>query len=89
MEPSYSLQDHIFNGLERYMYRDINTYNPLNITDTATDNFVMNKRVNHSNNLDVQLLKQLNICIISNTFLYLHLKPLQSLQMYTELHLIS
>ncbi|KAK4143250.1 glycosyltransferase [Dichotomopilus funicola] len=32
MEPSYSLQDHIFNNLEKNVYRDINEYNPLNIT---------------------------------------------------------
>lgn len=32
MEPSYSLQKHIFNDLTGNTYRDINTYNPLNIT---------------------------------------------------------
>lgn len=32
MEPSYSLQRHIFNDLGRNSYRDINVYNPLNIT---------------------------------------------------------
>lgn len=32
MEPSYSLQTHIFNHLSRNVYRDINHYNPLNIT---------------------------------------------------------
>jgi mannan polymerase II complex MNN10 subunit len=32
MEPSYSLQSHIFNHLARNVYRDINHYNPLNIT---------------------------------------------------------
>lgn len=32
MEPSYSLQDHIFNRLDEIVYRDINEYNPLNIT---------------------------------------------------------
>lgn len=32
MEPSYSLQDHLFNNLEKHVYRDINEYNPLNIT---------------------------------------------------------
>ncbi|KAL4786250.1 galactosyl transferase GMA12/MNN10 family-domain-containing protein [Aspergillus varians] len=32
MEPSYSLQDHIFNRLGEIVYRDINEYNPLNIT---------------------------------------------------------
>ncbi|KAK7747681.1 alpha-1,6-mannosyltransferase [Diatrype stigma] len=32
MEPSYSLQHHIFNHLEKNIYRDINEYNPLNIS---------------------------------------------------------
>ncbi|KAL2066254.1 hypothetical protein VTL71DRAFT_2325 [Oculimacula yallundae] len=32
MEPSYSLQSHIFNDLSSNTYRDINDYNPLNIT---------------------------------------------------------
>ncbi|TVY81405.1 putative alpha-1,6-mannosyltransferase MNN10 [Lachnellula suecica] len=32
MEPSYSLQSHIFNNLAANTYRDINEYNPLNIT---------------------------------------------------------
>jgi len=32
MEPSYSLQKHIFNDLASNTYRDINLYNPLNIT---------------------------------------------------------
>ncbi|KAL2817449.1 galactosyl transferase GMA12/MNN10 family-domain-containing protein [Aspergillus cavernicola] len=32
MEHSYSLQDHIFNRLDEIVYRDINEYNPLNIT---------------------------------------------------------
>jgi mannan polymerase II complex MNN10 subunit len=32
MEPSISLQKHIFTGLARHVYRDINVYNPLNIT---------------------------------------------------------
>jgi len=32
MEPSYPLQKHIFNNLEGNTYRDINTYNPLNIS---------------------------------------------------------
>lgn len=31
MEPSYSLQSHIFNDLGRNTYRDINVYNPLKI----------------------------------------------------------
>ncbi|MDI1491315.1 MAG: alpha-1,6-mannosyltransferase [Ramalina farinacea] len=32
MEPSYRLQSHIFNDLSKSTYRDINEYNPLNIT---------------------------------------------------------
>lgn len=31
MEPGYSLQKHLFNNLAHTTYRDINTYNPLNI----------------------------------------------------------
>lgn len=37
MEPSYSLQDHIFNELENNIYRDINEYNPLNITHPISE----------------------------------------------------
>ena len=32
MEPTYSLQSHIFNDVSSHIYRDINVYNPLNIT---------------------------------------------------------
>ena len=32
MEPTYSLQSHIFDQLSSNTYRDINAYNPLNIT---------------------------------------------------------
>jgi mannan polymerase II complex MNN10 subunit len=32
MEPSLSLQKHIFNNLKASTYRDINYYNPMNIT---------------------------------------------------------
>lgn len=32
MEPTYSLQSHIFNDLGHNTYRDINDYNPLNIS---------------------------------------------------------
>ncbi|MCJ1395703.1 alpha-1,6-mannosyltransferase [Xylographa bjoerkii] len=32
MEPSYSLQSHIFNHISKNTYRDINDYNPLNIS---------------------------------------------------------
>ena len=36
MEPSYSLQSHIFNNLPANTYRDINNYNPLNIVHPFT-----------------------------------------------------
>jgi mannan polymerase II complex MNN10 subunit len=36
MEPSYSLQKHLFDGLGDKTYRDINVYNPLNITHPLT-----------------------------------------------------
>ncbi|KAA6409593.1 MAG: glycosyltransferase family 34 [Lasallia pustulata] len=37
MEPSYSLQSQIFNRLEENTYRDINIYNPLNISHPPTE----------------------------------------------------
>ncbi|KAI9848945.1 MAG: alpha-1,6-mannosyltransferase [Sclerophora amabilis] len=37
MEPSYSLQSHIFNQLSSNTYRDVNVYNPLNITHPFTE----------------------------------------------------
>ncbi|TKX24241.1 putative alpha-1,6-mannosyltransferase MNN10 [Elsinoe australis] len=40
MEPSYSLQHHVFNDLGRNTYRDINHYNPLNITHPLTDEYL-------------------------------------------------
>ncbi|KAK4648666.1 alpha-1,6-mannosyltransferase [Podospora bellae-mahoneyi] len=40
MEPSYSLQDHIFDNLHKHVYRDINEYNPLNITHPMTDEYL-------------------------------------------------
>jgi mannan polymerase II complex MNN10 subunit len=40
MEPSISLQSHIFNNLERQVYRDINVYNPLNITHPPQTDFL-------------------------------------------------
>jgi mannan polymerase II complex MNN10 subunit len=40
MEPSYSLQSHIFNQLAQNTYRDINVYNPLNITHPLTDQYL-------------------------------------------------
>ena len=40
MEPSYSLQSHIFNHLAQNTYRDINYYNPLNITHPPADTFL-------------------------------------------------
>jgi mannan polymerase II complex MNN10 subunit len=36
MEHSYSLQSHIFNNLNAVTYRDINLYNPLNISHPLT-----------------------------------------------------
>ena len=40
MEPSISLQKHIFNQLETSTYRDINHYNPLNISHPPSDEFL-------------------------------------------------
>jgi mannan polymerase II complex MNN10 subunit len=40
MEPSYSLQHHIFDNLNDNTYRDINVYNPLNISHPPTDPFL-------------------------------------------------
>lgn len=40
MEPSYSLQDHIFNQLDKHVYRDINEYNPLNISHPITEPYL-------------------------------------------------
>lgn len=40
MEPSYPLQSHIFNHLEDHIYRDINEYNPLNITHPLNDTYL-------------------------------------------------
>jgi mannan polymerase II complex MNN10 subunit len=40
MEPSYSLQSHIFKNLKESTYRDINVYNPLNITHPPTDEYL-------------------------------------------------
>ncbi|KEY64506.1 hypothetical protein S7711_09979 [Stachybotrys chartarum IBT 7711] len=40
MEPSYSLQSHIFNQLGEKAYRDINEYNPLNISHPLTDPYL-------------------------------------------------
>src|SRR5271156_5152147 len=40
MEPSYSLQSHIFNNLGKNVYRDINVYNPLNISHPFTDPYL-------------------------------------------------
>lgn len=37
MEPSYSLQRHIFDSLARNTYRNINEHNPLNITHPFTE----------------------------------------------------
>ncbi|KAF2674638.1 alpha-mannosyltransferase [Microthyrium microscopicum] len=40
MEPTYSLQSHIFNDIQKKVYRDINVYNPLNISHPPTDEFL-------------------------------------------------
>lgn len=40
MEPTYSLQSHIFNDLESHVYRDINEYNPLNISHPIRANYL-------------------------------------------------
>ncbi|KAL2258790.1 hypothetical protein VTK26DRAFT_7755 [Humicola hyalothermophila] len=40
MEPTYSLQDHIFNNLQKHAYRDINEYNPMNITHPPEDKYL-------------------------------------------------
>ncbi|KAI0189411.1 galactosyl transferase GMA12/MNN10 family protein [Xylaria flabelliformis] len=40
MEPSYSLQTHIFNNLQKHIYRDINEFNPLNLTHPLKANYL-------------------------------------------------
>ncbi|KAK1600634.1 galactosyl transferase GMA12/MNN10 family protein [Colletotrichum navitas] len=40
MELSYPLQNHIFNDLNKHVYRDINEYNPLNISHPFTDPYL-------------------------------------------------
>ncbi|OJI79735.1 alpha-1,6-mannosyltransferase [Aspergillus tubingensis] len=40
MEYSYSLQDHIFDRLDEIIYRDINVYNPLNISHPPDDAYL-------------------------------------------------
>jgi len=40
MEPTYSLQSHIFNSLDTNVYRDINVYNPLNLTHPPRSPFL-------------------------------------------------
>ncbi len=40
MEPSISLQHHIFNTLDKQIYRDINVYNPLNVTHPPQTEFL-------------------------------------------------
>ena len=40
MEYSYSLQEHLFNRLDEIIYRDINVYNPLNISHPPTDAYL-------------------------------------------------
>lgn len=40
MEPTYSLQDHLFKDLAKNTYRDINYYNPLNISHPFTEDWL-------------------------------------------------
>ncbi|KAF2035690.1 hypothetical protein EK21DRAFT_84116 [Setomelanomma holmii] len=40
MEPSLSLQNHIFKRLDKITYRDINRYNPLNISHPLADEYL-------------------------------------------------
>ncbi|KAL9083731.1 MAG: hypothetical protein Q9165_008397 [Trypethelium subeluteriae] len=40
MEPTYSLQSHIFDSLASTTYRDINLYNPLNITHPPNTSYL-------------------------------------------------
>ncbi|KAF4490545.1 putative alpha-1,6-mannosyltransferase MNN10 [Colletotrichum fructicola Nara gc5] len=40
MELSYPLQNHIFNDISKHVYRDINEYNPLNISHPFTDPYL-------------------------------------------------
>ncbi|GJC80159.1 putative alpha-1,6-mannosyltransferase MNN10 [Colletotrichum liriopes] len=40
MELSYPLQNHIFNDLNKHVYRDINEFNPLNISHPFTDPYL-------------------------------------------------
>ncbi|KAI9676779.1 MAG: alpha-1,6-mannosyltransferase [Trizodia sp. TS-e1964] len=40
MEPSYSLQSHLFDRLGTSVYRDINDYNPLNISHPFTSHYL-------------------------------------------------
>lgn len=40
MEPHTSLQSHLFNHLKDHTYRDINVYNPLNISHPPTDPYL-------------------------------------------------
>lgn len=40
MELSYSLQDHLFKDLGSHVYRDINDYNPLNISHPITEHYL-------------------------------------------------
>ncbi|PSR74197.1 galactosyl transferase, partial [Coniella lustricola] len=40
MEPSYSLQSHLFDQLDTHVYRDINEYNPLNISHPPADSYL-------------------------------------------------
>ncbi len=45
MEPSYSLQSHIFKNLQGNTYRDINHYNPLNISHPFTESYLTDEEL--------------------------------------------
>ncbi|KAL4806338.1 galactosyl transferase GMA12/MNN10 family-domain-containing protein [Aspergillus unguis] len=56
MEPSYSLQDHLFNRLDEVVYRDINEYNPLNITHPPTEPYLDEKSRSADSDSPIQFL---------------------------------
>ncbi|KAI1845245.1 hypothetical protein JX265_005400 [Neoarthrinium moseri] len=53
MEPTYSLQSHIFNDLDDHIYRDINEFNPLNITHPIKANYLDEESQNAQGDGDV------------------------------------
>lgn len=52
MEHSYSLQDHIFDNLNMHVYRDINEYNPLNISHPPTAGYLDSVSLSANGNPD-------------------------------------